>query len=650
VTSPWIDLLLKVTLVLGVTTLGLHLTRSRTSAAQRHLISALALCACLLLPLLVRVAPAWSLPLLPRPEPVAADGAARGLIAPGVRAPRPAPAPAPALASDAAGRVPAEPVLSPVELLLLAWALGAASILFPFVRAAWRVSRLAHDPAAPEPAWAERAAQLAHAFGLHGVRFVSGPAGMMPMTWGLRPPVVLLPREADEWPDDRLRSVLTHELAHVSRRDCLTQGLARLACALYWFHPLVWQAARRLHADRERACDDLVLDLGARGADYADHLLQVARGLAVARHPDLMAVAMARPSELEGRLLAILDPQQQRSAPSRALAIGAVSVAAALLVPLAGLSPWRLESATVRAAGGDERLVAGHEETAAPEAAPPGAATPAPAAPAAVGQQPTANAEGDQDRDDDRVVAALRGALSDEDGQVRRQAAFALGQRRDARAAAPLVEALSDSVADVRQQAAFALGELRVAQAVSALAERLRRDEDADVRQQAAWALGEIGSAEAVPALNEAVADADGDVRQQAVFALGEIRDARAVPGLTRALEDPDADVRQQAAHALGELRAEAAVAPLIKVLAGDASSDVRQQAAFALGELRASAAVETLSRAVGSDADADVRAQAAFALGEIGDASAAEVLARALKDARPEVRKQAAFALSQLR
>ena len=78
------------------------------------------------------------------------------------------------------------------------------------------------------------------------------------------------------WQDDRRRAVLLHELPHVGRRDCLTQTLATIACALYWAHPGVWWVARRLRIGRELGCDDRVLTLGAQPRDYAGHLLELA--------------------------------------------------------------------------------------------------------------------------------------------------------------------------------------------------------------------------------------------------------------------------------------------------------------------------------------------------------------------------------------
>src|SRR5262249_30763457 len=102
------------------------------------------------------------------------------------------------------------------------------------------------------------------------------PDRTIPVVFGIRRPQLLLPAEAAEWDEARLRCVLLHEVAHVKRADPAVQMLGQISCALYWFNPLVWLAARRLHAEAECACDDLVLAAGIRGSDYAEQLLAFA--------------------------------------------------------------------------------------------------------------------------------------------------------------------------------------------------------------------------------------------------------------------------------------------------------------------------------------------------------------------------------------
>src|SRR4051812_10149324 len=159
------------------------------------------------------------------------------------------------------------------------------------------------------------------------------------MTWGIVYPTVLLPIDADEWNDERRSIVLLHELAHVKRFDAFTQLIAQVATGVFWFNPFVWLAAREMRKEREHACDDFVLQGGARASDYAHDLLQIARSLGASSAPAAAALAMARRSEFEGRLLAILDPKTDRRSVSRArLALATLGVVM-LALPLAALAP-----------------------------------------------------------------------------------------------------------------------------------------------------------------------------------------------------------------------------------------------------------------------------------------------------------------------
>lgn len=169
-----------------------------------------------------------------------------------------------------------------------------------------------------------------------GVAIRESEAGMMPMTAGILKPAVFLPSDAASWPEERRRAVLLHEIAHVRRGDAGAQLIARLALAMYWWNPLEWFAWREFVKERERAADDFVLRRGVGAADYAAHLLETARALTGEMRLG-GAVAMARRSQLEGRLMAILDTNRSRGAASR-WAVGITAACAiAVIVPLAGV-------------------------------------------------------------------------------------------------------------------------------------------------------------------------------------------------------------------------------------------------------------------------------------------------------------------------
>jgi BlaR1 peptidase M56 len=166
------------------------------------------------------------------------------------------------------------------------------------------------------------------------VRLLRSRDQVTPLAIGIRHRAIVLPASAGEWSDDMRRAVLRHELAHIARHDCLTQTAAATACAMYWIHPGAWWLARRLRAERELACDDLVLSTGTNAHDYADHLLELAYTLRGYVTPAL-AAGMAAPGQIEVRLLALLDRARNRSAPTRRVRFVALAIFVAVLLPLA---------------------------------------------------------------------------------------------------------------------------------------------------------------------------------------------------------------------------------------------------------------------------------------------------------------------------
>lgn len=324
------------------------------SAAARHLVWTLAVCALVLLPPLAAVLPAWEagwIPAAPRaalpvsgPPPARVDGGAF----PADESPPPVGVAAASLPSAPAEDAEAGSAWPGwARLLGGAYALGVLAALGWAAAGFAAVRRMASRAAAvTDPEWTALLRDVAWELEVRRpVALLRSPSQAMPMTWGVRRAAILLPAAADAWPAARRRVVLLHEMAHVARHDCLTQAVAAVACALWWFHPGAWYAARRLRVERELACDDRVLAAGTGPRLYAGHLLEIARAFRAPLVAAPGAVSMARPSQLEGRLLAVLDAVRSRRPVARAAVLAAALGAAAVVLPLAALAPAPSEAA-----------------------------------------------------------------------------------------------------------------------------------------------------------------------------------------------------------------------------------------------------------------------------------------------------------------
>jgi len=358
--TSWIapaDAILKATLIFAAAGLVSFCLRRR-SAALRHMIWTLALASVLVLPALSLALPRWQLGLVTiESSSWSAASSETSSIQHRPVGHRPA---ASRNNAEAAHSISPAPILTASEtsmrrsvswpaMLVGLWIMGALMILARLVAGVIAVTWMSRrTEIVTDARWLQQARSLAAELGISPrIRFLRSKGAAMPMAWGLFRPAVLMPAVADEWPADRLRIVLLHELAHVKRRDCLTHMLAQVSCALHWFNPLAWMAARRVRTERERACDDLVLASGTRGSDYADQLIEIARVMRAGRFPAVLAgasLAMAHRSELEGRLLSILDPSIPRAGLSRLRTSAATTMVALAVVPLASLQPWRLTS------------------------------------------------------------------------------------------------------------------------------------------------------------------------------------------------------------------------------------------------------------------------------------------------------------------
>ena len=635
--ATWLELLvaaaLKGVLIL-VIAVALNFALRRASAASRHLVWSLALASLLALPILSFGLPSWQVPVLPgsfaeaQPAAVANDLETAG-SAPSASASLPQDYVSNAAVKQQArtdaisfppspSAVPQPNASVPLDwssYALMAWIAGALLILARLLigtAIVWWMAR--HAKRITDGEWASLVERLASQAGIaRPVTLLKSNRITMPVTCGLVRSSILLPADADDWSDARRQVVLLHELAHVKRRDCLTQMLAQVACAIYWFNPLIWGAARQLRLERERACDDQVLDAGTKASDYADHLLDLARSFRSASYTSLAAVAIARRSQLEGRLLAILDPNLSRRGLNRIASMSVGLTVALIVLPLAAIRPSaqaqskespRMEAARSISYDSTAQTIApksGVTSASTPQAAgqienhQPEQSAQAPQADVANMAQAAQPPQGEQEsqpnaeqaakpeqRDNSATIEALTEALRDEDAEVRQHAVFALTQIGGPRATQALMAALKDADPEVRAKAVWGLGvrpgDGMVDQLMGAL-----RDSNAEVRQKAAWSLGLKGDNRAIPSLINALKDENDEVRQMAAWALGLKGNSQAVEPLMDALRDKDADVRGMAAWALG-LRGDKRAAKALNAALKDEDKDVRKKAAWALG------------------------------------------------------------------
>ena len=360
--SGWLYQLLTLTgkgiVLLGFTGLVVYTLRS-SSAAVRYLIWCVGVLSLMFLPLFSTALPDWEVGLIPSNESVQQYVETPSTVSAPLNddnvweSASPAPPPAPRVRIEEPVMASAGPVwynqlaaLHWTTWVFGVWAIGVLIILtrlfIAHIGALMLVKRgeLVHDDD-----WHLLAESIQEKLGItQMVRLRYSSWTTVPMSVGVFKAYVVLPITADSWDEEQRRTVLVHELAHIKRKDCLLHLLTQITGALYWLNPLVWVAAWQLRIERERACDDIVLNYGINPSSYAETLLQTARSMKRAEWSTIAAVSMARHSQLEGRLLSILDPMRRRSLTRLGTGI-ALALVAIVAIPLAVLTPVQAQEA-----------------------------------------------------------------------------------------------------------------------------------------------------------------------------------------------------------------------------------------------------------------------------------------------------------------
>jgi beta-lactamase regulating signal transducer with metallopeptidase domain/HEAT repeat protein len=677
-------LLAKATLILLVA-LGITLTMQRASAGARHLVWLVTLAALLLVPGLT----AWA-PIPIRVLPPAAKSVSNA------KSPSNAPSPLPATNSVGAadksekvgvsapigstidasssgaigGKIAASPVLSVLSIIFLVWAAVLLAIAASLGYATLMVHRIVNRARPLDSAdWLSPLFEVSDRLALEEPpRLLRSEDAKMPFACGVFRATIVLPAECDSWSLDRRRAVLLHELAHVRRHDLIGHTLSRLACAVYWFHPLVWTAAKQLRSESERACDDLALACGARATDYAEHLLDIVTSVRRDSTPSV-ALAMARRKEFEGRMLAILDPELRHSSPSRkqsaaligSLALISIVVGAAAPSPRAhpeqaltpvntaqGIELLNSRQSDTKGYPDSREIIDGsktHQKTETVMSQ----NTQTVMSQNTITSMRTNQGEPNLAKVVEQAIHQGTSAASTALIKVLTQGdSKSAGKDSDERPALLARILSSDTSSSLRRIAAWGLAEYADNQiAAEALANALRHDSDPTVREMAAWALAEGNHRSvAVDALSTAVrGDANTQVRATAAWALGSVGDRSSADALAAALNDASPEVRKRAAWGLGNSDLKQAPPKLIAML-NDKDPEVRELVAWALYQIEDPAAIPALESALAREPDKEMQINYIRALAATGEKSV-DALKGLLESKDPEIRSIAVRALA---
>lgn len=692
--------------------LGVTWVMQRTSAVSRHLVWFASLAAILIIPLVVALSPI-TVPILPAIAPFATTtlavpnkAAPTDLSLRGSAMPRNDRVVTPARDADASpdangtsattGAMTSSANASVSRPSLGAWLVGtwaaiATALTVWLLTGAFAVRRIARRATSLRgTTWDTPLFEIADRLSLDDApRLLLSDDVLMPFACGLTKPTIVLPRSAEQWSTDQRTAVLLHEMAHIKRRDLVGHTVGRFACALYWFHPLVWTAAKRLRAESERACDDLALLCGARASDYAEQLLDIVSQVKRNTTPSV-AMAMATRSEFEGRMLAILDPALRRVAPRRWQSATLLGSAALIAMTIGVAVPASAVPSDARTVGETARgdnmsdtsastiirdldsvATASTEQPPVAQPARPARAerptpnpTPLPVVAPVKPARPSTMAQrlpGDEPTDRELGMASLQ-LIRDAIRLAEKDAAKSGAKPRPTNTkdrdkdsgerASLLVGVLrTDKNTESRRIAAWGLSEFTdTPDVVSALSSALRRDSVEAVREMAAWALGEGQAPKGgIAALRDAIQnDRSTAVQITAIWALGQAADPLDETSLSevgRALGSTSVRVREMAAWTLGSAAPPTAPRALLSAL-GDSDASVRLTSAWALHEIEDPAAVRSLDAALRREKTPAVQSALVRALAVLGE-PAVDVLKRLVADSDASVRAMAVRSLA---
>lgn len=255
-----------------------------------------------------------------------------------------------AVVKEAVRPVPASSKLP--EALLLIWLAGVLAVAAKWFIGWRRVARIVRQaqPVSEGRALAAVRRSTERAGVRAPLRIVTSAAPLEPGVFGWLRPVLFLPEGIEEHLSAaQLEAVIAHEICHVRRRDNLFAAIHSIVEALFWFHPLVWWIGARLVEERERACDEEVLETGNAPVVYAEGILRTCRFYLESPAPCMSGVTGA---DLKERIARIMTAASARNlGPGGKILLGLaaiVAIAAPLTLGLLTAPMVRAQSATAQ--------------------------------------------------------------------------------------------------------------------------------------------------------------------------------------------------------------------------------------------------------------------------------------------------------------
>ncbi len=391
----------------------------------------------------------------------------------------------------------------------------------------------------------------------------------VPVITGLFKSKLILPETISQWNEDRFGAVLYHELSHIKRNDILLQFLGQLTCTLYWFNPLTWIIERNLLLERERACDNVVLQLKVKPSEYAEYLMETSEELGTTHRKKWSFTGMAEGTDFKDRILSILDPNARRTH-KKLHSFMKTMILILILVPVLAFSPWPRNANTILGVKSIEGENYSFSES-----------------DLVFQKDQNENIKpGIQDPKFEQLLITLQTGS----GSEREHAATALGKLGNVAAVGPLIKVLeNDENPRVREHIVTALGELGDIQAFNALLNSLKNDNNARVQQHAVVALGKLRDNRAYSPILQTIEDSKDEIlRAEAIAAIGYLPDKRVLAILYKYLDDKNANFRLHAVHGLMYQGMKESITKL-KLMLKDPDENVRRAAAMAIDEISAS-------------------------------------------------------------